>query len=80
MLILFKAAENETSFDQVCYRKFLKKVGSCGKYVEAKTLPPTSDVCKYNPLKANFQVQAWKNVECRLDFLEFGWIVRKGEL
>jgi hypothetical protein len=56
--ILFKGAKNETSLDQVRYRKFLEKVGSSGKFVEGKTLPPTSDVCKYHSLRAYFQVQA----------------------
>ena len=52
MLILFKAAENEISLHQVYYRKIFVKFGSSGKYVEAKTLPPTSDVCKYHPLQS----------------------------
>ena len=60
-------------------RRFKEKVVKSLKYVEAKSLPPTTAATKFHSLRVYFQIQEWKGRN-QLKPEEWGWQLVDGLL
>lgn len=50
------------------------------KYVEAKSLPPTSAATRFHSLRVWYQIQDWKGKSGNLDPQDWGWSLQDQQL
>ena len=72
LVLLYGGSEDER-LDALRYKRFRENVASSTKYVEARSLPPTSAAAKFHSLRVYYQVQEWKGHASDMDPEEWGW-------
>ena len=72
-----KTAALTKSLNCLRYEKFCQRVASATKAVDAKCLPPTSNVTKFHLMRAYCQMQVWKGIG--MDPRNLGWTETNGK-
>ena len=79
LVLLYGGSEDER-LDALRYKRFREKVASSTKYVEARSLPPTSAAAKFHSLRVYYQVQEWRGHASDMDPEQWGWKNSSGQL
>ena len=61
------------TLDQLRYQRYLEKLASKSKSVQAQSLPPTSSAAKYHSLRVYLQIREWKDSTKGINYEEWGW-------
>jgi hypothetical protein len=79
LLCLYNAKPGE-KLDFLRYKCFCEKVAASTKYVEPKSLPPTSAAAQQHSYRVYSQVQEWKGTDTHLNPENWGWKVNGGTM
>ena len=79
LVLLYGGSEDER-LDALRYTRFRESVVSSTKYVEARSLPPTSAAAKFHSLRVYYQVQEWRGHASDMDPEQWGRKNSSGQL
>ena len=79
-LVLLYGESEDDRLDALRYKRFRENVASSKKYVEARSLPPTSAAAKFHSLRVYYQVQEWRGHASDMDPEQWGWKNSSGQL
>ena len=81
--ILYNCVNQESqqkSLDIIRYEIFKTKFVDAKKFVDSKSLPPTTSALKYHSYRCYYQIQDWMSLICQLDPLKWAWKEVRGKL
>ena len=79
LVLLYGGSEDER-LDALRYKRFRENVASSTKYVEDRSLPPTSAAAKFHSPRVYYQVQEWRGLASDMDPEQWGWKNSSGQL
>ena len=79
-LVLLYGGNEDERLDALRYKRFRENVASSTKYVEARSLPPTSAAAKFHSLRVYYQAQEWRGHVSDMDPEQWGWKNSYGQL
>lgn len=79
-LVVLYGGDPKKGLDSLRHTRFQEKVIRSSKFVEARSLPPTSASARFHSLRVYYQVQEWRGKIEHLKPEEWGWELLKERL